>query len=211
VASKPVAYLTAAEVRQLLDATQEGEQGPVYALAVSTGLRLGEMLGLSWPDVGEGTLTVRRSLARSADGGWELASPKSSRSRRTVPLPAVARQALDRQLVRQKAAKEAAGTAWQDVDGLVFTDQIGRHLDPGRVSVRFNDDRDAAGIRKVRLHDLRHSMATTLLSEGLPLAVISELLGHAGIAITMAHYAAVAPQLRTEAASAMDRALAGIR
>ena len=209
VPHRPIAYLEAAQVRRLLDATRGDEYGPLYALAASTGLRLGELLGLSWTDVdlSANTLKVRRSLARSAGPGWVLAEPKTARSRRTIPLPTVARDALWRQHERQDATREAAGTAWQDRDGLVFTDAVGRSLHPESISPAFQRARGAAGLPRVRFHDLRHSAATLMLAEGVPLAVISEWLGHAGIAITAAHYAAVVPALQREAADAMDRAL----
>ena len=80
---------------------------------------------------------------------------------------------------------------------------------PEGVSVTFGKARVAAGVPPVRFHDLRHSAATMMLAEGVPLAVISELLGHAGIAITASHYAAVVPALRKDAADAMDRAMTG--
>jgi integrase len=213
VPHRAVAYLAAPDVRRLLDATRDDPFGPVYALAASTGLRLGELLGLSWPDVDglTGTLTVRRSLAMAHDGGWSLAEPKSARSRRTIPLPAIAREALTRRRTAQEADRKAAGSTWQDRDELVFTDTIGRPMRPGGVSAAFQRARDAAGVPRVRFHDLRHSAATLMLAEGVPLAVISEWLGHAGIAITAASYAAIVPQLRLEAAEAMDRALGGKR
>jgi integrase len=209
VPHRPIAYLEAAQVRRLLDATRDDEYGPLYALAASTGLRLGELLGLSWADVDlvTNTLKVRRSLARSSGPGWALAEPKTARSRRTIPLPRVARDALQRQHDRQDATREAAGTAWQDRDGLVFTDVVGRPVHPEGISPTFQRAREAAGLPRVRFHDLRHSAATVMLAEGVPLAVISEWLGHAGIAITAAHYAAVVPALHREAAEAMDRAL----
>ena len=125
------------------------------------------------------------------------------------PLPARARQAIETQRTRQRFAKAAAGSAWQDRDGLVFTDAVGRPLRPEAVSRTFGKARDRAGVPRVRFHDLRHSAATALLSTGVPLAVISEWLGHAGIAITASTYAAVVPELLTEAADAMDRALSG--
>jgi integrase len=208
---RPVTYLDAADARRFLDATRDDELGPLYALAATTGLRLGELLGLSWPDVdiARGTLTVRRSLAIDATGGWSLADPKSSTSRRTIPLPTVARVALDRQMARQAAAKLGAGDLWQDRAGLVFTDAIGRPLRPGAVAHVFRRARNGLGLPPIRFHDLRHTAATLMLAEGVPLAVISEWLGHAGIAITAAHYAAVVPQLRLEDAAAMDRALGG--
>jgi integrase len=78
---------------------------------------------------------------------------------------------------------------------------------PEGVSAAFQKARQAASLPRVRFHDLRHSAATLMLAEGVPLAVISEWLGHAGIAITAQHYAAVVPQLRRDAADALDRAL----
>jgi integrase len=204
-----VIYLAPGLVRRLIERTAGAQFGPLYALAASTGLRLGELLGLSWDsiDLEESTLTVRQSLARSGDGGWELARPKSKKSLRSIPLPTTARAALMTQRSRQNAARDMAGKAWQDTSRLVFTDATGRPLDPNRVSAQFQRDRESAGVPRIRFHDLRHSAATLLLAQGVPLAVISDWLGHAGIAITMQHYAAIVPQLRHEAAAAMDRAL----
>jgi integrase len=207
VEHRPILYLSAADLRRLIEATAEDELGPLYALAATTGLRLGELLGLEWGDLSDGTLRVRRSLAKDKDGGWSLAEPKSARSRRTIPVPVRARQALETQRTRQRFAKAAGGSAWQDRDGLVFTDAVGRPLRPEAVSREFGKARDRAGVPRIRFHDLRHSAATALLSAGVPLAVISEWLGHSGIAITAAEYAAVVPELMTEAADAMDRAL----
>jgi len=207
VEHRPIVYLASRDLRKLIEATREDEYGPVYALAASTGLRLGELLGLSWADVEGGIVRVRRSLTRTHDNGWTLGEPKSARSRRSIPLPLVARQALETQRTRQRFARNTAGSAWQDVHGLVFTDEIGRPLRPGAVSREFGKARDRAGIPRVRFHDLRHSAATALLAEGVPLAVISEWLGHSGIEITMRHYAAVVPELHEQARDAMDRAL----
>jgi integrase len=207
VPHRPVDYLAARDLRRLIEATREDELGPLYALAASTGLRLGELLGLAWADVEGGTLTVRRSLARAQGNAWSLAEPKSARSRRSIPLPLTARQAIETQRSRQRFARSAAGSAWQDRDGLVFSDAIGRPLHPEAVSRAFGRARDRAGVPRIRFHDLRHSAATALLAEGVPLAVISEWLGHASIAITASSYAAIVPELRRDAADAMDRAL----
>jgi integrase len=122
-------------------------------------------------------------------------------------LPSIARAALQRRKALQEADRKAVGKVWQDRDDLVFTDGLGRHVEPGSVSHGFQDAREAAGLPAVRFHDLRHSAATLMLAEGVPLAVISEWLGHSGISITASHYAAVVPELRREAADAMDRAL----
>ena len=91
----------------------------------------------------------------------------------------------------------------------MFTDPVGRPYLPEYVSHAFTRSCKAAGGRQVTLHDLRHSAATMMLSQGVPMAVISQWLGHAGIAVTQAHYAAVVPELQRDAADAMDRALNG--
>ncbi len=207
VAHRPITYLAAPDLARLIDATTEDELGPLYALAATTGLRLGELLGLAWRDIDRDRLTVHRSLARGHGNEWVLAEPKTTKSRRTIPLPARARNALETRRTRQLFARHAAATAWQDRDGLVFTDGVGQPLAPERVSREFRKARDRAGVPPVRFHDLRHSAATTMLAKGVPLAVISEWLGHAGIAITASAYAAIVPELHNAAAAAIDEAL----
>lgn len=209
-ARREMRALTSEEVARLLEATRESVHGPAFAVAVGSGLRAGELLGLRWTDVDlEGrSLVVRRSMARSATTGYELADPKTARSRRTVMLPAVAVDGLRRQKARQAAAKLAVGSAWQNVDGLVFTDAIGRPLEPTTVSRAFRDAADGLEL-PVRFHDLRHTAATLMLGAGVPLKVVSETLGHSSIAITADVYAHVTPELRREAADALDRALGG--
>lgn len=204
---RPVEYLTAPDVRKLIAATSTLEYGQLYALAAMTGLRLGELLGLAWRDVTADTLSVRNAMTMQRDGTYALGMPKTARSRRTIPLPATARKALELRRQRQDADRAAAGSAWQDRQGLVFTDRVGQPLTPARVSSRFRDDIARVDVPRVRFHDLRHSAATMMLAEGVPLPVISEWLGHSGIAITAQHYAAVVPELRRDAAAAMDRAM----
>jgi integrase len=200
--------LTSDQTGRLLAATVDDVHGPLFALAVGSGLRLGELLGLRWSDVNlEGrSLVVRRSLARARGGGWEVAEPKTSRSRRTVMLPAVAVDALRRQKARQATVRLAAGTAWQDTAGGVFTDAVGRPVRPDTVSQAFKLVSRRLGLG-VRLHDLRHTAASLMLGGGVPLKVVSETLGHSSIAITADVYAHVTPELRREAADALDRAL----
>lgn len=212
-------YLDAEQLRALLTTSRLHPIGPLVTLAATTGLRAGELLGLAWPDVDTeaGTLTVRRSLARvwqRQDGetvqGWGLAEPKTPRSRRTINLPGAAVAALQRQRELQEAARGLSGLAWQNVDSLVFTDAVGRSLRGYSVNADFHKLLDAAGLPSVPLHGLRHSAATLMLAQGVPLKVVSESLGHSGIAITADTYAAVMPAQRKEAADAIDRALAEV-
>lgn len=205
--------LTADEARRLIAATADDELGPLWALLLATGLRQGEALGLAWSDidVAAGTLTVRRSLGRGWDGSPTLGPPKSERSRRTIALPSVACDALERQRARQDADREAAGSAWQDRDGLVFADAIGRPRRSRDITPALRVALDRAELPRVRCHDLRHTAATLQLAAGVPLTTISRTLGHSSLAITADIYAAVTPDLRRDAADAMDRALGANR
>jgi len=203
--------LSADEARRLIDATADDELGPLWVVLLATGLRQGEALALAWEDVdpGAGVLTVRRSLGRGWDGRPTLGPPKSDRSRRTIALPAVARAALERCRTRQDADRAAAGTAWQDRDGLAFTDAVGRPLRGRDITPALRVALERAGLPPVRCHDLRHTAATLQLAAGVPLTTISRTLGHSSLAITADVYAAVTPDLRRDAADAMDRALRG--
>jgi integrase len=124
-------------------------------------------------------------------------------------LPALAVDALRRQRARQAATRLAAGSAWQDRRNLVFTDVVGRRVSPGQVSKAFRAAADSVGLTGVRFHDLRHTAATLMLTAGVPLKVVSETLGHVSIVVTADVYAHVTPDLKREAADAMDRALGG--
>jgi integrase len=206
-------YLDAVDLRRLVTAGKVHPLGPLVTLAASTGLRQGELLGLAWTDVDleEATLTVRRSLAHAWEGGYALAEPKTARSRRTLNLPSIAVDALRRQRELQEAATAAVGTAWQDRDGLVFTDAVGRPLMPYDVSHAFGRLLLAARIPRIPFHGLRHSAATAMLAAGVPLKVVSDALGHSTITITADRYSGVVPAQRREAAEAIDRALASVR
>lgn len=202
--------LTAAEASALVEATRDDEWGPLFAVALGTGLRAGELAGLRWSDVDlDGrSLVVRRSLARAAGGGWALGEPKTGRSRRTVMLSAVALDGLRRQRERQDGARLAAGPAWTGGD-MVFGDALGRPAAPTTPSRAFHAAAAGLGLAGVRLHDLRHTYASLTLAAGVPLKAVSEALGHSSIVVTADVYAHVTPELRREAADALDRALGG--
>lgn len=211
-AAEPVRRaLSAAEARRFLGAIVDDPLGPFVALAIATGLRRGELLALRWTDLdpAAGTLTVARSLARAAGRGYAIAEPKSRRARRTLTLPALARDALRRQREAQERERTAVGTAWQDRDGVIFTDPVGRSWHPETVTAAYRALVRQSGIGPLRLHDLRHTAATLALSAGVPARDVADALGHASPSITLDIYGQTVAEGPRRVADAMDRALGG--
>jgi len=207
-AKKPVQPLTAEQARAFLDFTKDDRLGPLFHVAITTGLRQGELFGLRWPDVdlAAGTLTVRHALQR-INGKPTLVAPKTDKSRRTVTLPASAVAALREQRKRQLQERLLAGSRWQDW-GLVFASTIGTPLEPTNVTHRFQRLLADAGLPRQRFHDLRHCAASLLLAGGVPLRTIMGILGHSQISLTANTYTHLAPALERDAAAALDAVLA---
>jgi integrase len=190
----PIAYVPPADLPALLDAlATRGAEGAPFVLAITTGLRAGELCGLRWEDVSGDTLTVHRAMTM-APGGWAVGETKSGRSRRTIVLP-----------TRAQAALAALGSAVPG--GPVLTGADGRPLTPQTLSRAWRGLRGELGLPTTRLHDLRHTAATAMLTGGVPLSTVSRVLGHAGVTITLSTYAEVVPELHRDAAAALDRVL----
>jgi integrase len=205
--------LSPEDARALLDAAKGERFEALYTAALAVGLRMGEALGLRWQDVNldRRSLTVNRILERIGRGHGstlQLVEPKTSRSRRTVNLSEAAVRALRAHKVRQLEERLAAGLRWQD-SGLVFPNSLGKPLDPHELHNGFKALLTKAGLPNIRFHDLRHSAASLMLAQGIPLRSIQDILGHSSIALTANLYAHVGEQLRREAADAMDAVLAG--
>ena len=166
-------------------------------------MRLGELLGLRWQAVDAADLQVRVTLTRTG-GSWSLTEPKTPRSRRRIALSATAIGALRRQRVRQAEARLLAGPSWTD-HGLVFTDEFGEPLFGSRITERrLRPVLRVASLPMIRFHDLRHTAATLMLIAGVNPKVVSEMLGHSGVAITLDRYSHVIPTMQEEAARRMD-------
>ena len=180
----------------------------VFAVGVALGLRRGELLALRWSDVDldDGLVHVRQNVQRLLEIGLVYGSPKTSRSRRTVPLPARSIKVLRAHRARQAAEALALGARWPET-GLVFTSTVGTVIEPRNLSRLFDDLIAAAGVRRIRFHDLRHTCASLLLAQGVPARVVMDVLGHSQMAITMDLYSHVMPTALREAADAIDRAL----
>ncbi|GLW45266.1 site-specific integrase [Streptomyces sp. NBRC 14336] len=200
--------LTADEARQLLTAVQGHRLHALFELALRTGLRKGELLGLRWEDLDldAGTAAVRRTLQRTSAGGLTTLPSKTRASERRIALPTRCVQSLKLHHERQKSERETAGTTWQH-DGHVFTTAQGRPIDPTNLTRTFTTLLCKAGLRRIRFHDLRHSTATLLLEQGIELVVIKELLGHAHIGVTATVYAHVRLRLQRDAIDILGHAL----
>ncbi|MYT89986.1 tyrosine-type recombinase/integrase [Streptomyces sp. SID8359] len=199
--------LTATEARRFLDAARGDRLHALYELALRTGLRKGELLGLHWDDLdlNAGTASIRRSLQRTRTGGLTQLPTKTRASERRIALPTECLHSLNEHKERQDKERETSG-AWRDT-GLVFTTPTGRPLDPANLTRRFRSFLNRAGLRRIRFHDLRHSTATLLLEQGIDLVVIKELLGHAHIGVTAGVYAHVRLRLQREAINTLGDAL----
>jgi integrase len=200
--------LTPEQAKTLFEAAKGDRLEALYVLAVTTGLRQGELLGLKWDDVDmeAGTLQVRRTLT-TAKGGPVLSAPKTKGSRRTVKISPTALEALRSHLARQLEEIDRVGSLWRE-NGLVFASEVGEPLRRQHVtSRRFKPLLELARLPQIRFHDLRHTCATLLLSENVNPKVVSEMLGHATIAITLDTYSHVLPTMQESAATAMEEAL----
>lgn len=205
---REMAALDPQQARRLLAAARGHRLEALFAVALALGLRQGEALGLQWGDVdfGSASLTVRRSLQR-VEGVLTFSEPKTARSHRVIQMPPTVTDLLRAHRLRQIAERLEAGSGWAEYD-LVFATRAGRPLDARNVLRAFAAVLRRGDLPAVRFHDLRHSCATILLSQGVPPRVVMDILGHSQIALTMNTYAHVLPALRDDAASRMEAALA---
>ena len=211
---------TPEQAQQLLEALKTDRLAALYSAAMAVGLRQGEALGLRWSDIDfeTSTVAVRNSLQRVhvtdentgiRRSALTLVEVKADRSRRTIVLPQVAIRALLKHRAQQETERQAAGDRWKET-GFVFTTTVGTPLDGSTVTHRFQAALEAAGLRRIRFHDLRHTCATLLLAQGVHPRVVMDILGHSQIGITMNLYAHVLPSMRKNVASRMDKILAPV-
>ncbi|MDP9354013.1 MAG: site-specific integrase [Chloroflexota bacterium] len=200
--------LTPVQAQTFLTAARGDRLEALYSVALALGLRQGEALGLRWSDVDldAGTLVVRVALQR-VGGKPQLVEPKTSRSRRTIPMPPTIVAALRAHKVRQLEERLLAGRRWDDSWGLVFASTIGTPLDARNVIRQFHRMLQVARLAPMRFHDLRHTCASLLLAQGVGPRTIMEVLGHSQISLTMDTYSHVMPEMRREAADLMERLL----
>lgn len=197
------------QAKQLLAALREHRLGALFTLMLSTGIRRGEALGLRWDDIDlkAGFVIVRRQLQRV---GGELTTNdvKTARSRRSVNLASPVVNALKAHMEMQAAQRGACGQDWVDT-GYVFTTQSGKPLDPRNIHRDFLAICMKAKLGKWHPHELRHSAASLMLAQGVPLEVVSDVLGHSSIRMTADVYGHILQPQRQGAAEALASVLWG--
>lgn len=192
--------LDSKETAQFLEAASVDRLSALYVLAITTGLRQGELLGLQWADIDldRATLSVRRTLLFTKYG-IQIGEPKTDRGRRLVTLPSIAVEAL-RDHRKRMVAEGWAGAEW------VFCSSTGGHIWRGDLREHsLAKILKRAGLRHIRFHDLRHTAATLLLGEGVHPKVVQERLGHSTISLTMDTYSHVLPSMQSVAVEKLDK------
>lgn len=195
-------------VHRFLDAAEDSRFRDLHHLAVLTGLRRSEICGLKWDqvDLARGRISVVATLQRITGHGLVQGQPKTARSRRSVPLDPTGVNVLHSVRGRQMELQLAAGPSWQNL-GYVFTHADGSPVAPDMVSKDFCAIVRKEGLPNLTFHGLRHATATLLLTLGVNLKVVSEILGHSNIAITADTYSHVLPGLQEQAVLALGQLL----
>ncbi|SDY49569.1 Site-specific recombinase XerD [Geodermatophilus africanus] len=198
---------SAAELAVFLRHVETDRLGPLFEVIAACGLRRGEALGLRWADLDLANRTARiRQTVVDVGGRLEFSTPKTRSSEATVPLTERAVQALLQWRLGQDIDRQAWGDAYEDHD-LVFARENGAPLRPEYVTRRFVALSRAAGLRPVRLHDLRHGAASLMLAAGVPMAIVSKMLRHSSIGITVDTYGHLSEDTARTASDAMAAAL----
>lgn len=185
----------------------------LYLVALFTGMREGEVLGLTWDciDFKGGTILVDKQLIKNRDeiGAFELASTKNGKGRRITPAPFVMR-ILNNQRQKQLEERFKAQGAWCNDWNLVFTDELGGHLSAVTVYNNFKRLAKQAGFPEARFHDLRHSYAVAALQAGDDIKTVQENLGHHAAAFTLDVYGHVTEKMKEDSAARMEAFINGV-
>lgn len=202
---KEMTILDESEVSQLLVTASGYRLGILIHLAVVTGARQMELLGLKWTDIDwiKKTLRIERQLEKTFRTGQLFSSTKTRYGRRTLELGRNTIDLLRNHLEDQQRERIAAAELWHE-NGLIFTTSIGTPIDPSNLRRDFRRMLTDAGLPPSRFHSLRHTSASLLLNNGIPPIVVSRRLGHSKASITMDVYAHLLPTMQTEAAELID-------
>lgn len=206
--------LTKEQFLLLLAAAKGTQWEALVAVAITTGIRHGEIRGLRWLDIDfEGRcLHIRRTVTRLAgvrghfQGRFEETSPKTERGKRMIMLPAAVLQMLKEHRTRQMEMRLKAGERWRE-RGLVFCNTYGEYINPDILLAQFHRLLEKAGLPRMRLHDLRHSAATILLRSKTHPKLVQEMLGHSSIDVTLDIYSHSMPSMQEDIAEQWNELL----
>jgi integrase len=198
--------LSLEEVGRFLDVARDTDYYVYFATLLYTGLRRGELLALRWRnlDLGSGKLSVVETAYRLGSGEYRIKEPKTPQSRRTVILPPSLVELFRVYRFDQELLRIQLGISLE-ADDFVFIRPDGNPMNPNAVTLAFRRIIKKAGLKEIRIHDLRHTHATLMLKAGIHPKVVSERLGHASIGITLDLYSHVLPGLQEAAAEKFDR------
>jgi integrase len=202
---KEMQTLDDTQVRNLLLAAKGSRYEALYQLAVATGMRQGELLGLRWSDLDwdNRRLRVQRQLQRIEHQGLVYSEPKTKAGRRGIVLGKSTIEKLRTHNELQQLERHFAGKRWQEND-LIFPTTVGTPNEPSNLIKQFKILLKQAGLPDIRFHDLRHTAATLMLQQGIHPKVVQERLGHSNISMTMDIYSHVLPSMQDEAADKID-------
>ena len=210
---KEMQFLNEDQVQRLLITAERMDDRffALYYLAIATGMRLGEILGLKWDDIdlNQGIIKVQRQLTKCRTG-FEFTSPKTNAGIRQINLGSKTIEVMQSHLQRLQAEKLIAGDSWKD-NNIVFPSTIGTPMNRSNLRKRFQTALRNAGLPSIRFHDLRHTAASLMLNNGIPVIIVSKRLGHARASITLDVYGHLIPSKQQEAAILMDQLLTPIQ
>lgn len=199
--------LNEGEIAMFVQEAQTDEYADILILALFTGMRRGELCGLSWDavDFRRGTISVKQQLCISRDDyTYYIATTKSDRIR-TLTAPPFIMEMLSRVRKEQAVQRLEMGFLWEDKHNLVFTTPTGHHITPVTLYKHFKRIADKVGRPDARLHDLRHTYAVTALQEGDDVKTVQQNLGHATASFTLDVYGHVSEKMKQESANRMQR------
>ena len=198
------------QITMFFQAAKGSPSEPLFFVAIYTGMRLSELLGLQWKcvDFKKGSIKIDKQLLLKRGKGTERAfgSTKNGKARTIKPAPAVM-DMLNSVRLSQAESKMKAGALWRNEMGLVFTDEIGDAIPHATVEHRFKRIVTSIGLPDRRFHDLRHTYATEGIRLGIPVKTVSESLGHYSAAFTMDVYGHVTEEMQNDAAARIQAAI----
>lgn len=209
IEKKEMKPLTESEIAAFLEEIENGEPlARLFKVTLFTGMREGEICGLSWDAVNfrDGTITVKQQLQKGKEKGSEhyIAATKNDRAR-TITVAPFVMSVLQEQFKEQRKEHLAAGLAWQNEWNLCFTYPNGGYIPPQTALKHFKKIAAKIGRPDARFHDLRHTYAVTSLQEGDDIKTVQQNLGHATASFTLDVYGHVSEKMKQESAARMER------